>query len=100
MFASEPQPLIDGCPQVVVMFLEEARGPVGVASASEWVVVPPVEENGGGFGNVGHIGIHCVEDIHQFRLDFGICHRFNTFRPIALSITVRTARRSEKEVIR
>jgi hypothetical protein len=73
------------------MLLEEARRPVGVASTSEWVIVPPVEEDGGGFGNVGDIGIHGVEDVHQFHLDFGVCHRFNTFGPIALSITVRIA---------
>ena len=55
-----------------MVLLEETRGPVGVASAGEWVVVPPVEEDGGGFGHVGHIGIHGMEYIHQFRLDFGI----------------------------
>ena len=97
MFASEPQPLIDSSPQIVVMLLEEAGRPVGVASTSERVVVPPVEEDGGGFGDVGYIGIHGVEDVHQFCLDFGVCHRFNTFRPIALWITLRIAQKSKKE---
>ena len=84
MFASKPHPLIDSCPQVIVVLLEEARGPVGIASTSERVIEPPVEEDGGGFGDVGHIGVHGVEDVHQLRLDFRISHRFNAFRPVAL----------------
>lgn len=84
VFSSKPYPLIDSRPQVVVMLLEEARGPVGVASTREWVIVPPMEEDGGGFGNVGHIRVHGVENIHQFCLDFSIRQRFNAFRPVAL----------------
>ena len=84
MFASEPHPLIDSCPQVVVVLLEEARGPVGVASTGERVIEPPVEEDGGGFRHVVHIRVHGVENVHQFRLDFGITERLDTFRPIAL----------------
>lgn len=84
VLASEPQPVTDGCPQVVVVFLEEARRPVGVTSASEWIVKPPVEEDGGRFGHVVHIRVHGMENVHQFRLDFGITERLDTFRPIAL----------------
>lgn len=96
MLASEPQPLVDGRPQVIVMLLEEAGGPVGITSTGEWVIVPPVEQDGGGFRHVGDVRIHGVEDIHQFRLDFGISHGLNTFGPITLFTTVRIARRSEK----
>ena len=84
MFASEPQPVIDGGPQVIVVLLEEARRPVRVASAGEWVVVPPVEKDRGGLGDIGHVRVHGVEDVHQFRLDLRIGHRFNTFRPVTL----------------
>jgi len=84
MLASEPHPLINSRPHVIVMLLEEACRPVGVASTSEWVVVPPVEEDGGGFGNLGNIGVHGVEDIHQFRLNLSIGQRFNALRPVAL----------------
>ena len=84
VFASEPQPVVESRPQVIVVLLEEARRPVGVTSTSEWVVIPPVEEDGGRFGHVGHIRVHGVEDIHQFRLDFGIGQRFNTLGPVAL----------------
>ena len=102
VLASEPDPLVDSRPQVVVVFLEEARGPVGVASTSERVVVPPVEEDGGGFRNLGHVRVHGVEDIHQFRLDFGIRHRFDTFGPIALMVTVKimATRKTEEEDVR
>jgi len=96
VFASEPQPLIHSCPQVVVVLLEEARRPVGVASTSERVVVPPMEEDRGRFWNIGDIGVHGAEDIHQFRLDFSIRQRFDAFRPIALLTTVRIARRLKK----
>jgi len=82
------------------MLLEEARGPVGVTSTSERVVVPPVEQDGGGFWHVGDVRIHGVEDFHQLRLDFSIRHRFNAFRPITLLMTVRIAQESKKEDIR
>lgn len=97
MFASEPQPLVDSGPQVVVVLSEEARRPVGVASAGEWIVVPPVEEDGSGFGYLGHIGVHGMEDIHQLCLDLGIRQRFNAFRPIALLVPVRTTQNRKRE---
>jgi hypothetical protein len=84
MFTSEPQPVIDGSPQIVVMFMEEARRPVRVASAGEWVVVPSVDKDRGGFGHVGHLRIHGVEDAHQFLLDFLIGLRLDAPRPVAL----------------
>ena len=64
MFAGEPQPLVNGRSQIVVVLLEEARRPVGVASTSERVVVPPVEEDGGGFWDFGHVRVHGVKDVH------------------------------------
>jgi hypothetical protein len=101
MLASKPHPLIDSGPQVRVVLLEEACRPVGVASTGERVVVPPVEEDGSGFGHVGHIGVHGVEDIHQFRLDFGIGQRFDTFRPVALWVTrMRIAQKLKRKDVR
>ena len=84
MLTSEPQPVIDGSPQIVVVLLEEARRPVRVASAGEWVVVPSMDKDRGGFGHVGHVRIHGVEDVHQFLLDFLIGHRLSAPRPVAL----------------
>jgi len=55
------------------MLLEETCKPVEVASTSEQIVVPPVERDVGGFGDVGDIGIHGAEGVHQFHLDFSIC---------------------------
>ena len=72
MFTSEPQPVTDRRPQVIMVFLEKTRRPIRVASTSEWVVIPPVEKDRGGFGNIGHIGIHRMQNVHQFRLDFTI----------------------------
>jgi hypothetical protein len=85
VFTSEPEPVTDRRPQIVVVLLEEARRPVGVTSANEWVIVPPMEQNGGWLWHVGNIGIHGVEDIHQFCLDFGVGQRFDTLRPVTLS---------------
>ena len=97
VFASKPHPLVESSPHVVVVLLEEARWPVGVTSTGKWVIVPPVEEDGGGFGDVGDVGVHRVEDVHQFRLNLGIGQRFDTFRPIALwVIVVRMARKWKK----
>jgi len=84
VFAGEPHPLVYSCPQVVMVLLEEARWPAGVASAGKRVVIPPMEEDGGWFGDVCNIGEHGVEDVHQFRLDLGVGQRFDTFRPVAL----------------
>jgi len=67
-----------------VVLLEKVRWPVGIASAGKWVVVPPMEEDGGWFGDVGNVGIHRAEDVHQFHLDLGIGQRFDTFGPVPL----------------
>lgn len=72
VFTSKPQPVTDRRPQVIMVLLEKARRPIRVAPTSERVVVPPVEMDRGGFGYVGHIGVHRMQNVHQFRLDFAI----------------------------
>ena len=96
MFASEPQLVTNGRPQVIVVLLEKARGPIRVASTSEWVVVPPVEQDGSGFWHVGHIRVHSTENVHQFRLDFMISQRFDTLRPVTLRSWVRFSPKLEE----
>ena len=72
MFASEPQSITDRRSQIIMMLLEKARRPIRVAPTTERVVVPPVEQDRGRFRHVGYIGVHCVQNAHQFRLDLAI----------------------------
>lgn len=84
VFAGEPQSIADRRPQIIVVLLEEARRPIRIAATGERVIVPPVEQDGGGLWHVDHVGVHGVQNVHQLRLDFGISQRLNTLRPVAL----------------
>lgn len=83
MLASEPQPVVDRRPYIVVMLLKEARRPVGVTPTKERILIPPRNVTGNWFG-YSDIGVHGTKHANQLLSYFFFTKYLGSLSPITL----------------